>query len=71
MHLAGQLRAFAGEHGLCVQRPLVLFVPLFHHHVQLNQRADLRDGNEVIAAETADVALHPTLLVGAGQAGRQ
>jgi len=43
---------------------IVLLVPLFDHLVQLGERGDLGDGNEVIAAEVADHPFDPALLVG-------
>ncbi|WP_327238971.1 hypothetical protein OG243_01525 [Streptomyces sp. NBC_01318] len=48
---------------------IVLPVPLFDHLVQLSERGDLGDGNEVIAAEVADHPFDPALLVGTFDAG--
>ncbi|MDH6493702.1 hypothetical protein M2157_009789 [Streptomyces sp. SAI-127] len=66
-----QLRPFDGEvladrSGTGTDAPaLVLKIPPVDHLVQLGEGGDLRDRHEVVAAEIADLALHPALLVGA------
>lgn len=65
-----QQRLFSGE--VLAHRPrprpdpplVILRVPLLDQRVQLGQRRDLRDRDQVITAEVADLALHPALLVG-------
>jgi hypothetical protein len=42
----------------------VLSVPLLDQRVQFGEGIDLRDGYQVIAAEPANLPLHPALLVG-------
>ncbi|MCT2544071.1 hypothetical protein N0O83_14690 [Streptomyces atratus] len=44
---------------------VVLPVPLLDHLVQLGERGDLGDRDEVVAAEVADLPLDAALLVGA------
>ncbi|MBB5925864.1 hypothetical protein [Streptomyces echinatus] len=44
---------------------VILPVPLLDHLVQLAERGDLGDRNEVVAAEEADLAFDRALLVGA------
>ncbi|WTL37220.1 hypothetical protein OG244_02425 [Streptomyces brevispora] len=48
---------------------VVLPVPPLDHLVQLGERGDLGDGNEVVAAEVADHPFDSALLVGAFDAG--
>ncbi len=44
---------------------IVLPVPLLDHLIQLGERGDLGDRNEVVAAEVADLSLDPAFLMGA------
>lgn len=48
---------------------VVLLVPPVDHRVELGERVDFRDRDEVVAAEPADLALDSALLVGAADAG--
>ncbi|MCX5554403.1 hypothetical protein [Streptomyces sp. NBC_00038] len=50
---------------------LALPVPPLDQHVQLGQRADLRDEDEVDASEAADVALDPAFSWAPTRPGRQ
>ncbi|OEJ23033.1 hypothetical protein AR457_38205 [Streptomyces agglomeratus] len=43
---------------------VVSFVPPLYHLVELGEGVDFRDGDEVVSAEPADLALDPALLVG-------
>jgi hypothetical protein len=44
---------------------IVVGVPPVDHRVELGQRGDLWDRDEMVAAKPADLALHPAFLVGA------
>ncbi|MDQ0913504.1 hypothetical protein QFZ22_009576 [Streptomyces canus] len=58
-----------GARALADPALVVLLVPCVDPGVELGQGGDFGDGDQVVAAESSDLALDATLLVGAVDAG--